>query len=154
MIKNILMIGNKILHTKSKEVTDFSTTEKIIKDLKDTLVYNLNGAGLSAIQIGISKQIFIMRDDSGQILEFINPKIVDRTGNNIKVTEGCLSMPNIKKTIVRNTEIEIEFADTTGEVHSGQLEGMESIIAQHEMDHLKGLLITDRAKIQRKKKKR
>lgn len=108
-----------------------------IKKMFD-LMRKLEGYGLSANQVGLPYRLFIT---SNQV--FINPAIIQYTGL-IKSREGCLSLPGIVATVERYSEIMVKAYDETGNVLFHELEGIDAVLAQHEMDHVNGILFIDR----------
>jgi len=113
-------------------------------DLIEVLVDNpdLFGIGLSAVQIGIPKRVFvalIRKKWKG----FVNPKITKFSKENKDFMEGCLSLPDLYGHVIRPSEIELEALDRMGKKFIGKYKGVESRIIQHEIDHLDGKLFID-----------
>lgn len=147
----------KTLRTKSEEL-DLTNTEEIL-GIRNKLIEELKshptGAGLAAIQIGISKRIFIYQSTFGYET-IINPKvIIDKTKGELK-KEGCLSLPNIECAVYRYTKLNIEYYSFN---HKNELKkynktcnGFEAHVIQHEMNHLDGILMLDVAESLRKDK--
>lgn len=147
----------KTLRTKSEEL-DLTNTEEIL-EIRNKLIEELKshptGAGLAAIQIGISKRIFIYQSTFGYET-IINPKvIIDKTKGELK-KEGCLSLPNIECAVYRYTKLNIEYYSFN---HKNELKkynktcnGFEAHVIQHEMNHLDGILMLDVAESLRKDK--
>ena len=151
--------GLALLRTKSVEVPftvlgdggvclDIVTNE-LIEDLKRFVMEN-NGLGMSAIQLGIAKRIFVMRRKTDEIIIVINPKIVERSDEYAASPEGCFSiplMPGVGAIVSRSTSISVQYDTETGDHVSTQLTGMEARIFQHETDHLEGNLMIDKDKL-------
>jgi peptide deformylase len=135
MKQNIITDLN-ILRKKSEHVTDIQEAEHIIKDLEDSLDIN-RGCGLSAIQIGINKNVAIVRTDSIKI-NLINAYIVEKSGKFRMEKEGCLSLPCLKIDTIRYNKI---IVNNNGETK--EYIGMIAIIIQHELAHCKGRTILD-----------
>ena len=117
-IKEIITVPDPILKKISSPIEKISINEKkLIKDLKDTM-YNANGIGLAAIQIGIPKRIVIVdvtkEDEKKNLHCLINPKIKKFSDDRSSYEEGCLSIPNTFIQIERPREIEIEYIDEDG----------------------------------------
>jgi len=146
MVKSI-ECNLEFLRQKSKELTTQKEVDSIIKDLEDTLD-TLKGYGLAAIQIGNNKQIAIVRMDKCKV-NLINPKIVSKEDKFVFRGEGCLSFPELKIDTDRYLYITIE-SGLEGQRNKYALEGLESIVVLHEIDHLNGITILDR-KHRRKK---
>lgn len=103
------------------------------------------GIGLASTQLGIPKRIFVMdtvRNGQGTRRAFVNPEIVFGV-NEITMTEGCLSFPGIGVEMTRLESIIIETLTPDGEVEEVELHGLDAVCAQHEMDHLNGIVFFD-----------
>ena len=112
------------------------------------LMYEYKGIGLSAIQMGLPYRLFILNvagDPAAKESEhvFINPVIVKRSGT-AEAEEGCLSLPGISATVIRSKKIVLSAFNLAGEEKGYQLGGLLARIAQHEIDHLDGVLFIDR----------
>ena len=164
MIRPIVAYGNPILNQPSFKV-DIQNEDisNLIIDLWETM-YNANGVGLAAPQIGVLKQIFITDFDYFKEEEsfnkseiekfqqvFINPKITDEYGENFLFSEGCLSIPDISEELSRKNTLKIEFLDEKFNLKKITCSGVIARVIQHEYDHLKGILFTDRISSLRKK---
>lgn len=157
MIRPIIAYGNPILKQisvkvdiKNEDVSD------LIDDMWETM-YNANGVGLAAPQVGVLKQIFIadfeyfQEEESFNISEieklqhvFINPIIIDEYGDDFIFSEGCLSIPEISEEVKRKKNLTIEFLDEKFNQRKIKCSGVIARVIQHEYDHLKGILFTDR----------
>ena len=146
-IKEIITVPDPILKKISSPIEKISINEKkLIKDLKDTM-YNANGIGLAAIQIGIPKRIVIVdvtkEDEKKNLHCLINPQIKKFSDARSSYEEGCLSIPNTFIQIERPREIEIEYIDENGKKKIMQCSGLLSTCIQHEVQHCDGILIID-----------
>ena len=164
MIRPIVAYGNPILNQPSSKVDiENEDISNLIVDMWETM-YNANGVGLAAPQIGVLKQIFITDFDYFKEEEsfkkseiekfqqvFINPKITDEYGENFLFSEGCLSIPDISEELSRKNTIKIEFLDEKFNLKKITCSGVIARVIQHEHDHLKGILFTDRISSLRKK---
>lgn len=109
------------------------------------------GVGIAAPQVGINRNIIWVQrfDKAGEPFEvYLNPKIVWKSELMRKGAEGCLSIPDERGEVFRHYAIEIEYQDRKGKKHSEKVEGFTAVIFQHEIDHLNGILFTDRLKEQ------
>lgn len=153
----IILVPNDILATATKPVTEFdSGLQKIIGDMKKALLAQTDpiGVGLAAPQVNINQQIFIIKPGrKSKISVFINPKIlksVKMKKNKIIKTkkntplEGCLSIPHIWGPVKRSKKILLNYQTETGEQKEKWFTNFEAVIIQHEMDHLNGILFTQR----------
>lgn len=105
------------------------------------------GVGIAAPQVGINRNvIWVQRFDKvGEPFEvYINPKIVWKSNLMRKGAEGCLSIPDQRGEVFRYYTIQIQYQDRKGKKHSEIIEGFTAVIFQHEIDHLNGILFTDR----------
>lgn len=157
MIKEIIQIGDPILYEKSKRVDpkDIFSREnrELIQDMLDTLNSDPDSsAGLSAVQIGIPKQIYIIRrvdmeedSDTNPIWNVvINPRIIHASQDESYMWEGCLSVGTDENRLFapvpRAERVEIEFLDEKGETKTLKADEYLAHIIQHEQDHLNGIL--------------
>lgn len=136
----------KTLHETSTDASEEEVNEilpLLEKDLeKDKIAQKASGVGLSAIQIGIPKRIAIVRTETNKI-NLINPKFIN--GYDEKWSEeGCLSLPKTWCTVKRFNTVCIE---NNGKEET--YDGFDAIVVQHEMDHMDGILITDKEQLSR-----
>ena len=146
-IKEILTEPNKILRQVSKPVQKVSKEEqKLMDDMVETM-YQANGIGLAAIQIGIPKRIIVMdiskNDQEKNPMYFVNPVIKNKNKELSTYEEGCLSVPNQFAEVDRPATCEIEYLNYHGEKKILQAKGLLATCIQHEMDHLEGILFID-----------
>lgn len=111
---------------------------KIILDLMYSTMVNNNGVGLAAPQVGISKRFFIMGDNTSY-KEYINPVVLERSENEIEDYEGCLSFPDLKLKIKRNTSIKVRYQRLDKTEIVEDLSGLWARCFLHELDHLDGI---------------
>jgi peptide deformylase len=152
--KTILTAENPLLRERSKKVTRFTPAiRQLVDDLFETL-YEANGVGLAAPQIGILQRVFIVgipaeEDEQGdetapqQDYVLINPEIIRASGEE-EMTEGCLSVPGYRGLVKRATSVVIKGQDEYGHTVRYSGEGLLAQAFQHELDHLDGVLYTDR----------
>lgn len=147
MILN-LEIGkdNKILRTKSQKVADFNDPkiQRLITDMKKTLISIKEGVGLAAPQVGENVRVFILSPELSEQTVFINP-IISKSFRKILVTEGCLSLPKIYGKIKRSKTAKITAFNEAGKKFRLKADGLLAQAFQHEVDHLNGLLFIDKA---------
>ena len=146
-IKTILTEPNKILRQVSKQVEKVGDEEKKIMDDMLETMYQANGIGLAAIQIGIQKRIIVIDLAKGEEkknpMYFVNSIIKQKNLVNSIYEEGCLSVPNQFAEIERPNECEVEYLDFNGKKQLLKAEGLLATCIQHEMDHLEGILFID-----------
>ena len=145
-IKTIITEPNKLLRQISKSVDVVGKEEQqLMKDMLDTM-YEANGIGLAAIQIGIPKRIIVMdisKDEKKEPRYFVNPVIINKDPIKNTHEEGCLSVPNQFAEIDRPSKCEVEYLDYYGKKQFLKAEGLLATCIQHEMDHLEGILFID-----------
>ena len=146
-IKDIITVPDDTLKKISSPIENVGDNEKeLIKDLFETM-YNSNGIGLAAVQVGILKRILVIdisgKDEKKQPLSFINPVIKTVSDETSVYEEGCLSIPNTFIEIERPKICEVEFIDINGKVKNLKCDGLLSTCLQHEINHLDGKLIID-----------
>ena len=146
-VQKVVTYGHFALRAISKNITDFSNIRSLIDDLFDTM-YEFDGIGLAANQIGINKRIFVVdishTDECESPLVFINGKIISGEGSCVD-SEGCLSLPEIRIDVERYDSITYEYLDQNLKKHTKVFSGFLATVIQHENDHLDGKLITDYA---------
>jgi peptide deformylase len=143
-IRQIRIQSDPVLRKKAREVREITPTiTKLLDDMAETM-YDAQGVGLAAPQIGISKRLVVIdvQDEKG-LLKLINPKITVRSGRETAI-EGCLSFPGIAGEVERAAEVTVEALDETGNKISFVAEGLLARACQHEIDHLDGVLFVDR----------
>ena len=161
MILPIVAFGSGVLREKCKEIVkDYPDLTQLIADMYESM-YTASGVGLAAPQINKAIRIFIIdtarftEDEENDIVPlkqvFINPKMLEKKGEEWLFNEGCLSIPDIREDISRKAEIEIEFLDENFKTHSKKFDGLTARVIQHEYDHLEGILFTDKISPLRKK---
>jgi peptide deformylase len=122
-------------------------TVRLLNDMFETM-YRAPGVGLAAPQVGVSRRLFVMdpaRDqEPAAPRAFLNPEIV-ASGNEMRLyEEGCLSIPEMFAEVERPAAVVVRYLSPEGEMREERLEGHAATIAQHEIDHLNGVLFIDR----------
>jgi len=113
----------------------------LVQDLLDTLKA-YNGQGIAAPQIGVPRQVVVIKDeDIHRVL--INPTILLRCGEEVRSLEGCLSFPGVKGRLVRASEVHVSYLDEAGHSHMWEASRSSAVAVQHELDHLKGVVLLD-----------
>lgn len=119
----------------------------LIADMLETM-YAAPGRGLAAPQVGTLLRLFVMdvswKEGAPAPVACINPVILWRSFDRVIGPEGCLSIPGVTAQVARAREIRLRYTDTTGALQEDHLTGMAAICAQHEYDHLDGILTLDR----------
>jgi peptide deformylase len=118
-------------------------TNPRVQDFAGLMVHKLlkvGGLGLAAPQVGQAIRLFVMKQGN-QILVCFNPEITRRGKDTATDVEGCLSIPGKRFRVVRNKICDLTYTAMDGQRHTIKLKGLEARCAQHEMDHLNGILI-------------
>ena len=143
-IRQIRKEGDEILKKKSREVEEINEKiQELIDDMLDTM-YEANGVGLAAVQVGILKQVIVIDTGEGdEPLILINPKILKEKGIQ-EVEEGCLSFPNKFAKVERPAEITIEAKNRDGKTIKVKAKELLAQAISHEIDHLNGTVFVDK----------
>ena len=138
--------GDPILRKQSKQVTNFNDRLKVLIDDMFETMDVAYGVGLAAPQVGILKRLIVVdnRDEEGKRFFMINPEIFEKEGEEVSI-EGCLSVPGKQGSVKRAKEIKVRYNDLDGEEKIMEAEDFLARIIQHEVDHLDGILYTDKA---------
>jgi len=149
----IRLIGDPVLRKRAKKVEHFDQNLKNIVDDMFSTMYLYDGVGLAAPQVGISLRFFIMdsreEDETGKKV-VVNPEIIEFSGEEVSLEEGCLSIPDIFEDVIRTEGVKVRYQDLDGKVIEEELHGYQARIFQHEYDHLDGILFTDKLSIVKK----
>lgn len=164
MILPIVVYGDPVLRKVGVDIDkNYEGLDELIKNMFETM-YNANGVGLAAPQIGKAIRLFVI--DTGPFAEsdddeddeftpeqkkqleafkkvFINARILNEEGEEWKFNEGCLSIPKIREDVSRKPDIEIEYYDEKFVKHTEKYDGVIARVIQHEYDHIEGKLFTD-----------
>lgn len=135
------------LRTVAKPVPEITKAiEKLLDDMADTM-YDAEGIGLAAVQIGIAKRVIVVDvgDEGPGLIELINPEIVAESGS-ATASEGCLSIPGVQGDVTRPANVTVHGLNRAGEPVEYEAEGLLARCFQHEIDHLNGILFTDYVK--------
>ena len=157
MILPILSYGSPLLRKECDEFQQGESLKELVSNMFETM-YASKGVGLAAPQIGMSKRIFVVdgspfsedveEELSAQLKNFkrafVNPVIIDETGDSWSYEEGCLSIPGIHEKIFRLREIRFRSQNSSGDWIEEKLSGLSARIFQHEYDHIEGVLFPDR----------
>lgn len=162
MIYPIIAYGDPILRKVTRPVAEGEVDIKTIAENMFETMYNASGVGLAAPQVGLDIRIFVvdgspMADDEDEENEgepenpeligfkkvFVNPQIIEESGDPWAFEEGCLSIPGLRADVFRPAEVKIRYQDADWEVHEEVFTGIAARIIQHEYDHLEGKLFVD-----------
>jgi peptide deformylase len=162
-MKEIIQIGDPRLKEMSDEITDTNSSEikELLSDLDDALATQDDGVAISSPQIGVNLRVFVVSgkvfdeeymegdkkevDESIPNMYVINPKITKTSKDMMMGEEGCLSIRGIYGDVERHKNVTIEALDEKGVKFTRGAGGLLSRIFQHEIDHLDGILFTEKA---------
>lgn len=148
----VYLYGQPVLRKVAEDIeNEYPGLKELIANMFDTM-YNSDGIGLAAPQIGLSIRLIVidaepMGDDFPECKSFkrvlINAHIIERSGDDISLEEGCLSLPGIHEKVSRPSRVKIQYWDENFEEHVEELEGFAARVVQHEYDHLEGKMFID-----------
>lgn len=153
MILPIYLYGQPVLRKEAKDISaDYPKLKELIANMFETM-YNADGIGLAAPQIGLDIRLFIV--DLSPLAEdepkydgfkkvFINARIVEESGELVKLEEGCLSIPGIHESVERQERIRIQYLDENFVEHDEVYDDFFARCIQHEYDHIEGILFIDK----------
>jgi len=153
---SVIKMGHPNLRNSSQPIPldqiQLSETQKFIDNLIATMRAE-DGAGIAAPQVDILKRIFVMEVDNNPrypdkksfpLTIAINPEIIPLGKEKVESWEGCLSIPNIRGKLMRWATVQLSAYDRNGQHYQKKLTGFAAVVAQHELDHLNGILFIDR----------
>jgi peptide deformylase len=144
MARTIRTYGDPVLKTPAAPVEDVNgKVVRLVNDMFDTLYESELGLALAAPQIGVQKQIVVWDLGDGEQQVIINPEVVESDGEWV-YDEGCLSIPGLYVELVRPKTVLVRGLDVDGNVIEREADELEARMFQHEIDHLKGVLMFDR----------
>ena len=160
MILPITAYGDPVLRKKAKDISsEYPKLNDLIDNMWDTM-HGASGVGLAAPQVGLPIRLFLvdtspfaededLSEREREVLAnlrkvFINPTIIEETGDEWAFNEGCLSIPDIREDVFRKPVIKIEYFDEDFNKHTEEYEGIAARVIQHEYDHIEGILFTDK----------
>jgi peptide deformylase len=154
MVYPIYVYGTTVLRKRAKEIDrNYPGLAQLISDMFETMKFS-EGIGLAAPQIGLSIRLIVIDasemedEEEPELKEFkkvlINPEILKETGDAWVFNEGCLSLPNLREDVERQSKIRLRYFDENFNPHEEEFDGVKARIIQHEYDHLEGILFVDR----------
>lgn len=142
-IRMIVKEPDEVLHKRAKEVAKITpNVQKLMADMAETM-YDAEGVGLAAPQVGILKRIIVIDvGDENGLISMINPEIVEKSGEQFGI-EGCLSIPGLNGDVRRAMTVTVKGLNRDGEEFTVTGSELLARAFQHEIDHLDGILFTD-----------
>lgn len=148
----VYLYGHPVLRAVSEELTpEYPDLKKLVDEMFATM-YESEGVGLAAPQIGLNIRLVVIDADpvaenfpecAGRKLTLVNPRVEILDGNSCSRSEGCLSLPGLSENVPRVEHIRLDWLDENFEPHSEEISGFLARIVQHECDHLEGKLYID-----------
>ena len=146
----IVAYGDPVLRKRADDIDPEEDLKQLIEDMFATM-YEASGVGLAAPQIGKSIRLFVVDGEpmdqerlKGFKKVFINPELLEESGDAMIFEEGCLSIPGIRADVVRSEKVRLRYTDEQGTVREEEFDGLAARIIQHEYDHLEGILFIDK----------
>ncbi|MFH0804586.1 MAG: peptide deformylase [Patescibacteria group bacterium] len=142
----ILTHPNETLRRRAKEISpeELPKLQKFFDDLEKTMLTR-DGVGLAATQVNVTWRAFAMATQDGPVT-YINPSIHRKSFRKKVAEEGCLSIPGVYGDVKRHWSVTLKALDRSGKPVTLKVEGLFARVVQHEVDHLDGILFTDRTK--------
>lgn len=137
------ILGDEVLRQKAEPLEDINDDTRILIEEMFETMFESNGVGLAAPQIGLSKRLFVLQADDEVKRVFINPHIIATSQETCSFEEGCLSVPQLYAEVERPEKISVQALDEMGKTFTLDAEGYLARIIQHEYDHLNGVLFID-----------
>lgn len=134
--------GEPVLKKKAQPVSGVTDEIRQYLDAMVEVMRSNKGAGLAANQVGLDKRILVIEYEH-TVYKLVNPDIIQKSGD-IEFEEGCLSFPGLYFKVKRAEKLWVDFLDEQGRRRTIQTQGILSVIVQHEVDHLNGVLFIDR----------
>lgn len=143
-ILDILRVPDERLKRKAHPVIDISSVQTFIDDMLETMYSTPDGIGLAATQVGSTQAVIVidLSEERNQPLVLVNPKIIDKSGE-YQGQEGCLSVPGYYADVIRYQQVKVEALDRTGNAITIDTDEFLSIVLQHEIDHLNGIIFIE-----------
>jgi peptide deformylase len=155
-VREIVTVGHPVLRERARDVTPeelaSSDTQAFIDDLIDTMRH-ANGAGIAANQVGVPVRIATIEVGDNPRYPYkpripltvvVNPIIEPLDDEVVEINEGCLSVPNLRGSVMRNVNVRVRYLGRDGVAHDEIKRGLTAGTFQHECDHLDGVLFLDR----------
>ncbi len=145
-ILNIVKEGDSVLRGKCREVAEITPRIlTLLDDMAETL-HKADGCGLAAPQVGVRRRIALVEVEEGDLIELINPVIVEKSGHQEEL-EGCLSVPGKWGVTNRPMNVTVKAINRNGEEFTVSGSGLKARALCHEIDHLDGILFIDHAQM-------
>jgi len=145
-LRTVRIVNDDILHKVSRPVVQVNDkTRQLLDDMLETM-YHAGGVGLAAVQIGVLRRLLVIdiSDNGDKPYEFINPEVISHKGSQTG-WEGCLSIPSQSGLVTRPATTVVRALDRFGQPFEIRCEGQLAVVLNHELDHLDGIVYTQKA---------
>ena len=139
----VVKVPAPVLRGKAEPIVRITRKHQLLAEDMIRIMKQAYGVGLAAPQVGVLSRIFVMAPEGMKPVALFNPVITKSEGEQIG-QEGCLSIPGLYGDVVRAQYVEVEAYDRKGRSFTYELEGLPARVAQHEIDHLDGILFVDK----------
>ncbi|MFT6627350.1 MAG: peptide deformylase [Flavobacteriales bacterium] len=143
----IVRFPHDALTTAAEPVVTFDDDLRALIDNMAETMYAAEGVGLAANQVAVLKRVTVIDpagvDEQAELLELVNPEIVEKSDEPLDWEEGCLSFPQLFGKVTRSNKVTVRYQDRNGAVQHVTAEGLLAVALQHEIDHLDGVLFID-----------
>jgi peptide deformylase len=144
-LAQIRQYPDPVLRLEAQEVEEFDSDLTQLVERMLRLMRDARGVGLAANQVGVLRRVFVIQvDEEEEPRALVNPVVAERSEESEEDDEGCLSLQGVVVPVERALLVRLEARDPEGKPVSVELEGLPARVAQHELDHLDGVLILDR----------
>jgi peptide deformylase len=143
-LTQIRQYGDPVLRMAARDVSSFDEDLQRLATRMRQLMHDARGVGLAATQTGILQRVFVFQRGDEDVVAVVNPVLSDLSDENEIDDEGCLSLQGVSVPVERHLRVTLHGKDPEGNELRMELEGHPARVAQHELDHLDGVLIIDR----------
>lgn len=147
-IRKVARMGHPVLRQVADPVPPDEIGSAVVQDLIDDLLETVDeydGAGLAAPQVHAPVRVVVLALDEAGMRTWINPVLTPLTDEHVVTVEGCLSVPGLRGRVARPSAVRVQALDRHGQPVDLELRGFPAVVAQHECDHLDGVLYVDKA---------
>lgn len=146
-LMKVFEIPEPVLRQKAEKIKKVDAEiVRILDDMLETM-YASNGVGLAGNQVGLAKRLVVIdcasEDQKPDVLQMVNPEIIDHSDETVCKSEGCLSVPREYADVERWATVTVQYTDKKGQTRTRSADGLLAKAIQHELDHLEGILFID-----------
>lgn len=151
-LAQIRQYPDSALRMRAREVQSFDVDVRRLVERMSALMRDASGIGLAATQVGVLRRLFVFQQGGETPTAVVNPRVVDRGDETDTEDEGCLSLQGVLVPVERSLSLTLEGQDAAGAELRLELAGLQARVAQHELDHLEGVLIIDRTDVESRRR--